>query len=302
MAGRLDPRRGAQRQPRTVIGPEDLDAFVEGTDALGPIGSPEVAAHWAGIAYRPSTVVDEQLDPYADAYAEQQIALYREISGREVDQDANEMTAFDAEAHVGAANPYAHQAPPDVALHMSRIARAIQQSGLRIGDHVLDLGCGWGLSCEMLAFSGLRVTGVDINPDFVALVNRRAQRSGWPIRAEHGTFESIPGSDVFDAAIYYECLHHAVRPWVALRAAFARLKPGGRVILVGEPVNDHWKSWGIRLDNLSIYCIRKFGWFESGWSVPFIAGCLERAGFAIERCGDEGGTIGWIIVGRKPAA
>ncbi len=99
---------------------------------------------------------------------------------------------------------------------------------------------------------------------------------------------------------YYECLHHAVRPWIALRAAYERLKPGGRVILAGEPVNDHWKSWGLRVDNLSVYCIRKFGWFESGWSVPFITGCLQRSGFAIDHCGDEGGTIGWIIVGRKP--
>ena len=140
------------------------------------------------------------------------------------------------------------------------------------------------------------MTGVDINPGFVDLVNRRAAHSGWPIRAERGTFESIPGTDLFDAAMYYECLHHAVLPWVALGAAFARLKPGGRVLLVGEPVNDRWKSWGVRLDNLSVYCIRKFGWFESGWSVPFITDCLVHAGFAIEHCGDEGGTIGWIIV------
>ena len=291
--------RNSRAAPRLVIGSDDLDGFVGKTDELGKIGSPPVAAYWSTVTYQPSTAVDETLDPYSDAYTEQQIALYREVSGRSVNQEENELTALDIEAHVAAANPYAHPAPPDVALHMSRIARAIQHSGLASGDHVLDIGCGWGASCELLAFSGLRVTGVDINPAFVELVNRRAARSGLPIYAEQGTFEAIPGSAKFKAVLYYECLHHAVRPWVALRAAFDRLEPGGRVMLVGESLNNDWKTWGLRVDPLSLYCVRKFGWFESGWSVAFIQDCLERCGLAVERCTDEGGTLGWIIIGRK---
>ncbi len=292
--------RPPRAAPGPVIGSDDLDAFVARTDELGPIGAPQVAAYWAKVTYRPTTAVDEALDPYSDAYTDQQIALYRELSGRSVNQEENELTAFNVEDHVPAANPYAQPAPPDVALHMSRIARTIQHSGLALGDHVLDLGCGWGASCELLAFSGLRVTGVDINPAFVDLVNRRAARTGLPIHAQQGTFEAIPGSRLFKAVLYYECLHHAVRPWVALGAAFDRLEPGGRVMLAGEPLNNHWTNWGLRMDPLSLYCIRKFGWFESGWSVTFIRGCLERCGFAVEHCADEGGTVGWIIIGRKP--
>lgn len=225
-AGDMVWRRGSASGPSTPIGSGDLDMFVRKTDEIGPIGSQAVAAYWSTVTYQPSTTVDETLDPYSDAYTDQQVALYREVSGRSVNQEENELTAFDIEEHVSAANPYAHPAPPDVALHMSRIARAIQRSGLATGDHVLDLGCGWGASCEMLAFSGLRVTGVDINPAFVDLVSRRAARSGLPIHAEQGTFEAIPGSARFNAVLYYECLHHAVRPWVALRAAFDRLEPG----------------------------------------------------------------------------
>ncbi|AEH87081.1 class I SAM-dependent methyltransferase [Mesorhizobium opportunistum] len=283
-----------------TITPGNLNSFITCSDSLGPPGSPQVEQFWRGMKYIPETKVNQRLDPFGEEYTAQQIAVYREIAARDLDQQMNELTDFAMADHIAGANPYTHQPPTAVALHVGRVARAIQYSGLQIGNHVLDMGCGWGTSCELMAFCGLEVTGLDINARFVELVDARAKRIGHKVGTMRGSFESIPGDTLYDAALYYESLHHAVKPWETLSLVHSRLKPGGKLMLAGEPVNDIWKHWGIRTDPLSIYCIRKFGWFESGWSADFIARCVKRCGFEIEHFMDEAGSIGWIMIARKP--
>ncbi|WP_181168865.1 class I SAM-dependent methyltransferase [Mesorhizobium sp. B2-4-17] len=282
-----------------TITPDNLDAFIAYSDSLGPPSSPQVEHFWRGMKYVPSARVSERLDPFGEEYVAGQVAVYREIARRDVDQQVNELTDFVMADHIAGANPYTHQPPVSVALHVGRVSRAIERSGLQIGDHVLDMGCGWGTSCELMAFCGLEVTGLDINPRFIELVNTRAKRIGHKVGAVQGSFESIPGDRLYDAALYYESLHHAVKPWETLSLVHNRLKPGGKLMLAGEPVNDIWKYWGIRTDPLSVYCIRKFGWFESGWSADFISKCVKRCGFEIEHFEVEPGSIGWIMIASK---
>ncbi|WP_292223567.1 class I SAM-dependent methyltransferase [Mesorhizobium sp.] len=282
-----------------TITPANLESFITSSDEIGPPSSPEVEAFWHGMRYIPAARVNQKLDPFSEEYVGQQIAVYREIAARNLDQHMNELTDFAIEDHVAGANPYTHQPPPAVALHVGRVSRAIQYSGLQIGDHVLDMGCGWGTSCELMAFCGLEVTGLDINPRFVELVNTRAKRLGQKVGAVQGSFEDIPGNALYDAVLYYESLHHAIRPWETLSQVHSRLKPSGKLMLAGEPINEIWKHWGIRTDPLSIYCIRKFGWFESGWSADFISKCVKRCGFEVEYFAEEPGSIGWIMIARK---
>ncbi|TIU30913.1 MAG: methyltransferase domain-containing protein, partial [Mesorhizobium sp.] len=125
------------------------------------------------------------------------------------------------------------------------------------------------------------------------------KRIGHKIGAVQGSFEDIPGDGLYDAVLYYESLHHAIKPWETLSLVHSRLNPGGKLMLAGEPVNDIWKHWGIRTDPLSIYCIRKFGWFESGWSADFISKCVKRCGFEVDHFAEEPGSIGWIMIARK---
>lgn len=286
-------------KPSLEVCPSSLDMFVSRIDELGGPANPGAQAYWSGFRYNSNVSIDQDLDPYSNQYVEQQISLYQEISGRTVNQVENELTTFNLPEHVAAINPYAHLPPTTMGLHMARIAKALEYSGLGLDDHIVDMGCGWGMSCELLAYSGLKVTALDINPDFVELVRQRTGRTGYRIKAVRGSFEQIPTAETYDAAIFYESLHHAVKPWEALATVAGRLRQGGKLLLAGEPVNDMWRSWGIRTDALSIYCIRKHGWFESGWSSTFLRDCIQKCGFTISRCSDEGGSIGWIIVAEK---
>ena len=278
----------------------DLAEFVAHSDRLGGPGHPACDQYWSGFAYLPDTVVDQSLDPFSEAYVDQQLALYREISGRRFDQLTNEHTNLDIDKHVAAVNPYDHGSPGGLALHVERLTRAIRFGGPPRGSRFLDMGCGWGLSSEIAAYCGLDVTAVDVNPDFVALVSRRAARFGHRIAAEVGTFDTFESADRFAMILFYECFHHALRPWAVLDRMVRHLLPEGRVVLAGEPINElWWTHWGLRLDALSVYCIRKFGWLESGWSAGFLAACFRRAGLSVQIEGDLAGEPGPIVIGTR---
>jgi 2-polyprenyl-3-methyl-5-hydroxy-6-metoxy-1,4-benzoquinol methylase len=283
-------------------GPEGLDQFVAETDRRGGPNTPGANAYWATFSYQPSTPIDKSADPFSEPYFRRQLSLYHELSGRALDQQANEHTHFDVDAHVVAPNPYDHGTPTILATHLLRLVGAFQSGGCARNARVLDMGCGWGLSSEVAAYLGFIVTAVDINPDFVALVNRRAERLGATITAVRSAFDTFETHEKFDAILFYECLHHAVRPWTLLARMREMLAPGGCIILCGEPVNEHWwPNWGLRLDALSVYCIRKFGWFESGWSLPFIRRCLDLAGLESSVTPGADPDIGLTIIGRAQA-
>ena len=284
---------------------DNLDEFIKETDRLGGPNTAETKVYWKTFAYGPSAVVDQDSNPYSNKYFAQMCALYRELSGRSINADENEMSEFPFEKHLTAANPYAATDPSNFAFHFLRLGEAIQRAKLPENPAILDMGAGWGLSSEFLATLGARVTAMDINPQFVALINRRALRHGMPVSAVQGRFEDFKPPGRFDAILFYECLHHAMKPWELLARARDWLNDGGKIIFAGEPVNAMWwRDWGLRLDPLSVYCIRKFGWFESGWSESFIVSCLRRAGMSVDFHVSATKDVGAVCVATKfdPAA
>ncbi len=221
-------------------------------------------------------------DPFSEAYLARQIALYGRLSGRSVDQHSNERTAFDLQGHVAAANPYGRRDTSHMARHTATLSNAFIQADLPNAPSVLDMGCGWGLSSELLAYLGADVTAVDINQNFIDLVSTRAAKSELPIKTMRSAFEDVATEDRFDMVLFYECLHHAIKPWSVLSKMAGLLKPGGVIALAGEPIQEiWWNSWGLRLDPLSLYCIGKFGWFESGWSRAFLAQMFGRIDMSV---------------------
>ncbi len=279
---------------------EQLDHYVAETDRLGGPGSPGCQALWADFTYDFACEVDQNLDPFSEAYVAQQVRLYEEIAGHRYEADRDEHTPLDVERHAQAVNPYDHPDPAGLAVHLQRLSRAFRYAKSHRNEVLLDMGCGWGLSSEIAAYLGLTVIAVDINPSFVRLVNERAKRGSRAISAVQSTFDDFKPDQPVDLAMFYECLHHAIRPWMVTSRIANSLKVGGRLILAGEPINDFWwKNWGIRLDPASIYCIRKFGWFESGWSIRFIEQTLHRSGLLPRIHNDNDPEIGYVIVAEK---
>lgn len=261
---------------------DQLDAFVDWVNQTGGLEQPGFDAIQRSFVYVPDTQVDQDLDPFSDAYFEQMVALYQELSGRVLDQESGELTRFDMAAHVRHANPYASANVTMMAGHVNAITAAIRLADLPPGARVADLGCGWGMTSEILSFCGCDVMAVDISPDFVALVRARVARLANGIDVMQSNFDDLVLPQDYDAVFFYECLHHAVKPWETLEQVTEFLKPGGKVIFAGEPINKlYWRNWGLRLDAAAIYAIRTQGWFESGWSAEFLHQMFARMGWSL---------------------
>lgn len=285
-----------------IVTSAELDSFVAESDARGGPGHPDCEAWWRKIEVRPDIRVDQSLDPFSEAYVAEQLALYGDLSGRSFDQQVNERTTFDVDRHVAAPNPYDHGSPGGLAQHVERLSRAIRLAAPPRPGRMLDMGCGWGLSSEIAAYSGLDVTAVDVSAEFIDLVSRRAAHSGLPIRTVRSEFDAFETDEQFDLVLFYECFHHALRPWSLARRIAHFLRTGGKLVLAFEPINDiWWRHWGLRLDPLSVYCIRKHGWLESGWSMPFLQRLLRRAGLAPWAVPPSEDGHGWTIVAEKMA-
>jgi SAM-dependent methyltransferase len=278
----------------------DLDAFVATVDSLGGVENERAKQYYEGFKYDPSTKIDCELDPFSDEYFNQQLALYKELSGRDLNQTLHEITTFPVEEHIPTPNPYGSYNPSKFAVHYLRLAFAVEKAQLPLHPEILDMGAGWGLSAEFLATLGCRVTAIDVNPAFVQLMVQRQKRHKLDIIALEGTFDEFQPTQKFDAVFFYECLHHAVKPWNLIERCCGWLTAGGKIVFAGEPINQHWwKHWGLRLDPMSVYCIRKFGWFESGWSNEFILRCFKRVGMTTEYTEINHPDVGAVCVATK---
>ncbi|WP_315754934.1 MULTISPECIES: class I SAM-dependent methyltransferase [unclassified Bradyrhizobium] len=280
----------------TQMHSSDLAAFVKLVDAHGgDLGHPEVS-HLYPISLRYDTRVDDTLSPFSDEYFEQQVALYREVSGRDLDQASGELHPVEIEQLLDAPNPIGIENPAHIAEHVRAVSAMLSIAELGPGARVLDLGAGHGLSSETLAFTSCVVESIDIDPVLNELARRRASRRGLRIIRHTANFDDLASlSDGFDAAFFFQSFHHCLKPWELIGQLRTKLKPDGIIAFTGEPIQANWwKHWGLRLDHESLYVARAFGWFESGWSRQFITDCFVRNGMQLTLFtgGHGGGEIG----------
>lgn len=278
----------------------DTADFVQNCDEYGGLGSPRCIDYMSRFELKVDSHSLQGVNPFSPEYLTFQIELYEKISGRKLDQTQNEMTDFDLSHHANGHNPYRDITPTDAAIHLQRLLKMYRASSLPPAARVLDMGAGWGLSSEICAYIGCNVLAVDINPKFVALIQERAKRLGLSIEAATSSFDNFRAMEQFDLVSFYECLHHSVKPWELIEKVNNYLKPNGKIAIAGEPINDNWwPAWGLRLDAISVYCIRKFGWFESGWSENFICECFHRSNLTTSVLRDGDPAIGTVIVASK---
>lgn len=140
---------------------------------------------------------------------------------------------------------------------------------------ILDFGCGGGWTSIFLALRGYRVTGQDIAPDMIDLARENSVRNGLTsdsIDFVCGDFESLDGTGEFDGAIFFDCLHHADDEALAIRTAYAALKPGG-LLITHEPGEGH------ATNPASIAAMERFGVNERDMPPKLIVKRGLEAGF-----------------------
>ncbi len=283
----------------TKLSTSDLDAYIMfvDTECNGDLQNPQAAEKYLPIELQYKTTIDESLDPFSEDYFRSQIDLYEEIAGKKLDQWSGELHPVNIPTLLSSPNPLGIDKVDFISGHVRALSSMLALSCLGSAANVLDMGAGHGLSSEVYAFCGCNVHAIDIDPDLSELATKRAAKRSFRIKRSIMNFDSLSSieNDAYQAAFFFQSLHHCLRPWELIAELMNKLSPDGVIAFGGEPIQDlWWKHWGIRLDQESLYVARKFGWFESGWSREFITQCFKRNGLKLVLFdnGLKGGQIG----------
>jgi cyclopropane-fatty-acyl-phospholipid synthase len=109
-----------------------------------------------------------------------------------------------------------------------KYASMVDQMGVRPGDHVLEIGCGWGGFAEYAAGErGLKVTGLTISREQHEFAVERIRKAGLSdkveiklqdYRDERGLYDGIASIEMFEAVgerywpVYFETVRDRLKP------------------------------------------------------------------------------------------
>lgn len=96
------------------------------------------------------------------------------------------------------------------------------------GLHVLDIGCGGGFTCELLAQRGVIVSGVDQSAACINIAQQHAMQNQLAIAYQVAHAEALPFPDAsFDVVTCVDVLEHVADLRQTLQEIQRVLKPGG---------------------------------------------------------------------------
>jgi len=151
-------------------------------------------------------------------------------------------------AHLNPSTEAASRPPDAIRKTVDWITTAL---GLKIGDHLLDLGCGPGLYAVHFAQQGLQVTGVDFSQNSIDHAVRKAREMGLPITYRCQDYLQLKDEAQYDVVllIYGDfCVLSPANRAKLLANIRRALKTGGHLVLdVSTPLlrqrvgaNEHW--------------------------------------------------------------
>jgi cyclopropane-fatty-acyl-phospholipid synthase len=114
------------------------------------------------------------------------------------------------------------------AAQRAKYASMVDRMGVGPGDHVLEIGCGWGGFAEYAAAErGLRVTGLTISRAQLDFARARIQKAGLgdrvdlklqDYRDERGAYDGIASIEMFEAVgekywpVYFDTVRERLKP------------------------------------------------------------------------------------------
>lgn len=112
------------------------------------------------------------------------------------------------------------------------------------GLDVIDLGCGEGRFCRMLAARGARTLGVDLQEAFIDYATTKASPTEGYVLGDIQRLSQIPEAS-FDLAVSYITLVDVPDQQATVREAFRVLVPGGRFVVCNlSPMATAWTDGG----------------------------------------------------------
>lgn len=291
--------------------PEDIEhlreTFYGSVSGQGPEWEPYRHAHMVLPAW-----FLRGLDPWGEPYREQQLRLWRLMTGvtRDYEPEADEKEApwgdNDAIRLPGYYQRRDAGAVASASDHWLATGMLLKHSGLQAGDRALEYGAGFGQTALTLARLGVQVDTVDISATFCRYVQQQADFFQVPLRPHQGLFGMHPPpGEPYQLIWFYESFHHCLDFQTLVPQLARMLVPGGRVILSGEPIFEKEYAavpypWGVRLHSEVAAVMRQTHWMELGFSEAFVFELFRRSGFSGRRIDCEPSRFGQIYVFEQP--
>jgi demethylmenaquinone methyltransferase/2-methoxy-6-polyprenyl-1,4-benzoquinol methylase len=111
--------------------------------------------------------------------------------------------------------------------HLQR--RLLEHFSVDASDRVLDVGCGTGVTCDLLADRAGRVDALDLSASQL----RRADCNGKAAFVRGDAHQLPYASDIFDAVVSIGAILYFPDPVAALAEAHRVTRPGGRLLVGG---------------------------------------------------------------------
>jgi 2-polyprenyl-3-methyl-5-hydroxy-6-metoxy-1,4-benzoquinol methylase len=241
-------------------------------------------------------------DPYSEAYWRHQMDLYSRIAAIDAYSLSNERThVSNLEDAVRTPFPFYTRSAKTVGDQLMAIGFIIKTMDLPPESNILEFGPGWGNTTINLARMGYSVTAVDIEPNFIEIVRRRAELIGCPVRTLVGNFGTVPeDGERFDAVLFFECFHHCSDHVALIGQLREMVHCDGVIVFAAEPIlEDFHAPWGVRLDGMALWGIRKFKWMELGFKESYFVRTMMKAGWIVSKHVCNHTSLGVVFLARR---
>ncbi len=126
---------------------------------------------------------------------------------------------------------------------LAKYDHLLAMTGALPGDHILEIGCGWGgFAIRAAQTLGCRVTGVTVSREQLALARQRARDAGVEDRVSFRFQDYRDIEEQFDHIVsieMFEAVGEAYWP-VYFDTLRRRLRPGGRAVLQVITIDDRY--------------------------------------------------------------
>jgi SAM-dependent methyltransferase len=249
-------------------------------------------------------------DPFSEEYRRAVLDIHARISGRPTyDAATMEHTPLDVSRFV--AKPAAYQIDCQwLGNYLESFGHLIKKLDVQQGMRVIEYGCGDAEISLHLARFGCDVTVVDIEPTYLDIVRRKADRMQVSIQTLLGDFTDGIDLDPFDRIFFYQAFHHSIEHQQAISNYVRMLRADGFVVFGAEPVVDPdgpWGRavpypWGPRLDGLSLRAMQTHGWMELGFQKSYFEQLLARHGLGCEHASSSTNSLASSIVAKRKSS
>jgi SAM-dependent methyltransferase len=268
----------------------ELDTMIERVDAL--INDDYAEAMRILGSFELLLECPQDLDPYSPEYRDwvrRFHALVARLDAYDT-QFSGQDWNVDPELPLSEYFPFSTRDAGFVGSYLMGVGFILRNLNLPTGSRIIEYDVGWGHVSAACARSGFDITCVGIRPTFLRIASRQAEAMGNRVRTVEGEFGIDPYGDgsLADGVIFFEAFHHALDHMGVLERLRRILRPGGVLILCGEPINPGYPvPWGIRPDGHALWAVRKYGWMELGFNEDYFLRLMMMYGFLVEKVTNE---------------